>query len=198
MSGKEAQLRLRWIYDTQTHYITPSRGLRLIARSRYVFAAPEPPPSPLITATNDGLTQAEVHGSQFWSTRQKRDRVFLTGAGGTSFGTNPLVTDQFPLGLPMRLDGFGFGERRGDHFAVVTVGYLYALHHLPEFFGGGVFVGGWLENGSAFDAVDDARLETQVGVGLLVETFVGPALIGATAGVHGERRLSVGFGRIFP
>lgn len=198
MSGGETQLRLRWIYDTQTHYLAPSSGLRLIARSRYVIASADPPPFAAITTTNDGLVQAELHGSQFWSARQNRDRVFVTGAGGTSFDGDPLPPDQFPLGLPMRLDGFGFGERRGDHFAVLTVGYLYALHHLPEFFGGGVFLGGWLENGSAFETIDDATLETQLGVGLLVETFVGPALIAGTAGVHGERRLSVGFGRIFP
>jgi NTE family protein len=198
MSGAETQLRLRWTYDSQTHYLAPSSGLRLIARSRYVIAAADPPPLAAIRMTNDGLVQAELHGSLFWSARDKRDRVFVTGAGGTSFDGRPLPTDQFPLGLPMRLDGFGFGERRGDHFGVLTVGYLHAIHHLPEFFGGSVFLGGWLENGSAFDTLDEATLETQVGAGLLVETLIGPALVGATAGVHGERRLFVGFGRIFP
>jgi NTE family protein len=198
MSGPETQARLRWIHDTQTHHITPSGGLRLVGKARYVISSPDPAPFAGLTATNDGLVQAELLGSHFWSARQRRDRVFVTGGGGTSFDGNPLPTDEFQLGFPFRLDGFGVGERRGDHFAVLTVGYLYGVHQLPEFFGGGVFLGAWLENGSAFETTSDATYEMQVGVGMLVETFVGPALIGATAGIHGERRFYFGFGGIFP
>lgn len=197
-SGAETQLRVRGIYDSQTHYIAPARGLRVKGTARYVVSAPDPPATSAVTATNDGLIQAELAGSHFWSIRHQRDRIFLTGAGGTSFDGDPLPGDEFELGVPFRLEGYGVGERRGDHFAVLTVGYLHALHYLPEFFGGGVFAGAWLENGSAFDVVDEATLETQLGVGLIVETLIGPALVDGTVGVRGERRLYLGFGRIFP
>lgn len=198
MSGPDAQVGLRWIYDAQTHHIAPTSGLRLLTAVRSVLMSPDPPASSGISATNDGLVQADVQGSYFWSARGRRDRVFVTGGGGTSFGGHPLATDQFQLGLPFRLDGFSVGERRGAHFAALTGGYLYGLSRLPEFFGGDLFVGAWLENGAAFDALADATLETQLGAGMLVETLVGPALLGATIGAHGARRLYVGFGGIFP
>jgi hypothetical protein len=197
MSGTEAQLGLRGIYDSQTNYFTPSTGLRLVGRSRWLATAPHATIADT-SVSSEGLVQAELSGSNFWSTNGRRDRVFLLGAGGTSFDTHALAPEQFSLGLPFRLEGYAVGERRGDHFALITAGYLHGIHQLPAFFGGSVFVGGWIENGSAWGMFVDARLETQFGVGLLVDTFLGPALVGGTMGVRGERRAYLGFGGIFP
>jgi len=38
----------------------------------------------------------------------------------------------------------------------------------------------------------------QVGIGALVETLLGPALLGVTFGGHGTRQVHIGFGGIFP
>lgn len=197
MSGNETQLGLRGIYDTQTHYFTPSGGLRLVGRTRWIASAPHATIADT-SVSSEGLVQSELSGSHFWSTNGRRSRVFLLGAAGTSFDTHGLAFEQFSLGLPFRLEGYAVGERRGDHYGLLTAGYLHGIHRLPDFFGGGVFLGGWIENGSAWSDFDDARLETQFGVGLLVETFLGPALVGGTIGVRGERRAYLGFGGIFP
>jgi hypothetical protein len=139
-----------------------------------------------------------VHGSRFWGTRDDRDRIFVTGGAGTSFGGHPLATDQFELGLPLRLDGFSLAERRGDHYGVLSGGYLRGVSRLPKLLGDALFIGSWLEMGSAFDTHSSTVLEAQIGVGMLVETLVGPAFVGATVGAHGARRINVGFGKIFP
>jgi NTE family protein len=198
VAGFASMARIKWVYDGQTHYFLPRSGARLLTGLRYVFASPDPPASSGITRSNDHLVQADVRGSRFWDARHERDRVFISGAAATSFSGQPLATAQFEAGRPLILDGYGLGERRGDHLAALSGGYLYQLSHLPDFFGGGVYAGTWLELGSAFDAIHSARLEVQFGGGLMIETLVGPAILAGAMGVHGERRVYLGFGGILP
>ena len=158
--------------------------------------APNPNLPVNIIRSNDGLIQADIQGSSFWSWHEKARRIFIVGAGGSSFGTLPLPTAQFTLGAPFQLDAFSVGERRGDNYAVVTAGYLHMVSRLPDFLGGPVIVGAWSENGSAFDKFSDAAFETQLGFGAVTETFVGPAFVGYSIG-RGARRFFVSFGRVF-
>jgi NTE family protein len=68
---------------------------------------------------------------------------------------------------------------------------------LPDFMGGPVFAGGWLENGDAFDAWEHARWRTNGGVGLIMDTLVGPVLIAGSWGFDGRWRTYLGVGRVF-
>ena len=79
------------------------------------------------------MTQLEGGLSKFW-TPKRRNRLFIVASGGTSFKGHPI--SQFQLGYPFRLDAFGVGERRGDHYAVLTTGAAHALGRLPDFLGG--------------------------------------------------------------
>ena len=198
LSGSESLTRLRWIYDTQNDVLAPSTGSRLIGTIRYVFQGPELPPEFTTGRSNDSLGQMEIEGSRFWSIREERDRLFVTGGAGASFHGHPFATDQFPLGQPMRLGAFDPGEVRGDHYMALTGGYLRGLGRLPDFLGGPVFLGGWLENGAAYNSISDAELRTHLGFGVLVDTLLGPAVLGATFGFDGQRRYYVGLGRIWP
>ena len=97
----------------------------------------------------------------------------------------------------MRLGAYDLGEFRGDHYAVVTAGYLRGIGRLPDFLGGPIFAGGWLENGSAFDDFKDATLRTNGGVGLILDTLIGPMLVGSSFGFDGDWRYYLAIGRIF-
>jgi NTE family protein len=196
LDGLETQVRLRGTYDTQNSPVVPSSGIRVVGIGRYVIAAPELPASFPTSRTDDGLTQAEIGASNFWSWRERRERVFVVAQGGSSFGGEPLPAAQFVAGLPLRLDAFEVGERRGDNFATLSVGYLHAVGRLPDFLGGSLFVGTWLENGTIFDSGTNAKLITQMGLGGVVETLVGPALVGYSFG--GASRFYVAFGRLWP
>lgn len=168
----------------------------MVATSRYIMNAPDPE-LPINTArSNDGLIQGELEGSSFWSWREKTHRIFVVGAGGSSFGKSPLPTAQFMLGAPFKLDAFSVGERRGDNYGVVTAGYLHTVSRMPDFLGGPVVVGAWSENGSAFDKFSDASFESQIGIGAVSETLVGPAFVGYSFGRR-ARRFFVSFGRVF-
>ena len=108
------------------------------------------------------LTQLSAVANRFWSVGP-RNRVFVYGGAGTSFDDAPLPTNQFALGAPFRLGAYSLGELRGPHYYVATGGYLRQVGRLPDFMGGPVFAGGWLENGDAFDEWSQAGWRTNGG-----------------------------------
>jgi hypothetical protein len=101
------------------------------------------------------------------------------------------------VGYPFTLDAFSVGERRGDHFEVVTAGALRRVGRLPDFLGGSIFAGLWLENGAAFDDVDRIHVNTHTGFGVVMDTLIGPVIAGAGVGLNGGWRSFVGVGRVF-
>ena len=189
--GAEALVRLNWAYDGQDSPVVPSRGTYTTVTLQHYLESPRVPE---IERTDDGVTQAEVNVSSFWSLN-RRNRVFVVGSGGTSFDGKPI--SRFVLGLPFRLDAFSVGEVTGDHMAAFTVGYLRQLGRLPDFIGGGVHAGTWLENGAAFDSDEDADINTHLGVGLVMDTLLGPVVVGAGFGVDGGWRTFFGIGSVF-
>jgi hypothetical protein len=63
--------------------------------------------------------------------------------------------------------------------------------------GGPIFAGGWIENGSAFDDIDQARLRTNGSVGAVLDTLIGPMIVGGSVSVDGNWRYYVAVGRLF-
>jgi len=193
LSGGEVRAQLRWAFDTQDSAMVPSRGTRAVATLSQTFDSPSVPDA---ERTNRDLTQAEFNVSTFRSFGS-RYRAFAVAAAGTSFDDTPLPTRQFTLGYPYLLDAYSVGERRGDHYAVLTLGGLRRIGRLPDFLGGPMFAGLWMENGTAFNSDQNADLKTQFGFGITLDTLVGPILVGASVGVDGEWRTLFGIGRVF-
>jgi NTE family protein len=195
LHGLETRGRIAWRFDGQDSPAVPSRGARALARVDHIFSSPDVPPTFATNRSNDDVTQVEVGGSVFWPVR-RRDRVFLAGGLGATRG-HPLANEQFQLGAPLRLGAYDLGELRGDNYGVLTAGYLRAVGRLPDFMGGPIFAGGWLENGSAFDAIDAAKLRTNVSLGVLGDTLIGPVLVGGSLDFRGAWRYYIAVGRIF-
>lgn len=193
LAGLETQFQARWLFDSQDSPAVPSRGTRAAVALAHVFRAPEAAGVP---RSNDRLTQMEGGASSFWSLN-RRNRFFIVAAGGTSFHDEPLPTSQFTVGYPFRLDAFTVGERRGNHYGVVTAGLLRQYGRLPDFLGGPIFAGVWFENGAVFDRTSDIDFNTQAGLGVMMDTLVGPVLLGTGIGFDGGWRTFVGVGRVF-
>ncbi len=49
---------------------------------------------------------------------------------------------------------------------------------LPDILGGNVYLGGWLEQGSAFDRWEDADYRASLSAGVMAETLFGPVFLG--------------------
>jgi NTE family protein len=195
LNGQETRAHLAWRYDGQDSPVVPSHGARGMAIIDYILDSPDLPPEFASGRSNDDVTRFEAAGSSFWSP-SRRDRLFVVGGAGTASGS-PLPTEQFQLGAPFRLGAYGIGEFRGDSYAVLTAGYLRAVGRLPDFLGGSIFAGGWLENGSAFDDIGDATLRTNVSLGVVADTLIGPVMLGSSFGFDGAFRYYIAIGRLF-
>ena len=196
LKGKETAADLTWRYNGQDSPIIPSRGVAAMSRVLYIFDGPDINPPLPTSRSSVNLTQLETKGSYFHTVRSD-NRLFATWGFGTSFDNSPLVLQQFQMGQPFRLGAYNLGELNGDHYYLGTVGYLHQLGRLPDFLGGPLYAGGWLENGDAFNEWNKASFRSQVGVGLVAETLLGSVLLGGTAGFDGRWAWYISVGRLF-
>ena len=196
VKGKETAADLTWRYNGQDSPAIPSRGVAATSRISYIFDGPDiDPPIPTARSSVD-LTQLDTQGTMFRPIRTD-NRIFAVWGFGTSFDAEPLVLNQFHLGQPFRLGAYDLGELKGDHYYLGTFGYLHQLGRLPDFLGGSIYAGGWLENGDAFNDWNDATFRTQAGVGLMADTLIGPVLVGGTVGFDGRWATYIAVGRLF-
>ena len=196
LRGKETGAELVWRLDTQDSPVVPAGGVRTEVRLSRVFDAPDLAVSGESLGFDVAATQLSATASHFWS-RGPRSRLFVYGGVGTSFDSNPLPTDEFALGTPFRLGAYSAGELRGAHYYVASGGYLRRVGRLPDFMGGPVFAGGWLENADAFDDWQNASWRTNGSVGIVMDTLVGPVMLAGSWGFDGRWRTYLGVGRIF-
>ena len=196
LKGKQTGAEMTWRMDTQDSPVIPSIGVNTQVQLRHIFNGPDVEVDGESFEFGNSLMQLSAVGNQFWSVGP-RNRVFLYGGIGSSFDDTPLPTDRFTLGLPFRLGAYSPGEISGAEYYVATAGYLRQVGRLPDFMGGPVFAGGWLENGDAFDEWSLARWRTNGGVGLVMDTLIGPVLVAGSWGFDGRWRTYLAVGRIF-
>ena len=199
LAGKETRGHLTWRVDTQDSATVPSRGTLGHATFSYVFDSPNvivDDAAFTTTRSSIGLPQLAGEANRFWRAGE-RTRLFVLGAAGTSFDHQPLLVDQFPLGTPMHLGAYSVGEIHGDHYVIATTGLLRELGRMPDFLGGPIFAGAWIENGDAFDDWNEATLRTHLSGGLILDTLVGPVILAGSAGFDGRLRTYIGVGRLF-
>jgi NTE family protein len=194
LRGSETGATLAWRLDTQDSQVIPSGGWHSQVQLSRVFNSPDVVIGEETFDVNTSLTQLSGVTNHFWSVGPSH-RVFVYGGLGTSFDDAPLPTDQFSLGTPFRLGAYDAGELRGNHYYVATAGYLRRVGRLPDFLGGPVFAGGWLENGDAFNNWEDAQWRTNGG--LVMDTIVGPVIVAGLWSFDGRWRTYLGVGRTF-
>jgi len=195
-SGKETTTHLTWRMNTQDRVIQATHGVAAEASFSYTLDGPD------ITATSVDVERSSVELPQLFGEANVfkplggKNKLFLLGGAGTSFSHHPLPFDQFLLGTPLHLSAYGVGEVRGDHYWIATAGVVREIGRMPDFLGGPVHVGVWLENGDAFNTWSDLSWRTHVSTGLIVDTLIGPVLLGGSAGFDGRWRTYVGIGRL--
>ena len=196
LRGKETVGDLAWRLDTQDSPVVPAGGVLSYVRLTHIFSGADLTVRGETLDVDTGLTQLSAVANRFWSIGPP-NRVFLYGGVGTSFDSAPLPTNQFLLGTPFRLGAYDTGELRGAHYYVATGGYLRRVGRLPDFMGGAVFGGGWLENGDAFDEWKRAGWKVNGGVGLVMDTIIGPVVLAGSWSFDGRWRTYLGVGRMF-
>jgi NTE family protein len=196
LRGRDTGAEFVWRMDTQDSPVVPSGGLRSEVRLSRVFKGPDVVGGDRTLSFDSSPTQLSAVANRFWSFGPP-NRVFAYGGVGTSFTSTPLPTDQFALGAPFRLGAYDAGELRGRHYYIATTGYLRRVARLPDFIGGPVFAGSWLENGDAFDNWEHAGWRVNSGFGLVMDTIIGPVVLASSWSFDGRWRTYVAIGRTF-
>jgi len=196
VEGRDAGAELTWRTDTQDSPVVPTGGLFSQVRLLHAFDAPDIRSGAQTFQTSASFTQLAANANAFW-TVGSAGRLFAFGGLGTTMQGDPPPTSAFSLGTAFRLGAYSAGELRGEHAWLGGGGYLRQLGRLPDFIGGPIFAGGWLENGDAFDDWSNVKWRTNTSVGVIMETLVGPVVIAGTYGFDGRWRTYFGIGRVF-
>jgi NTE family protein len=195
VDGSERYAHIDFILDSQTSPLVPTRGFRVQSTLRRYFAAPRAsgPIAGVIPDSPQSFVTGEVRMSWFSRTRHRADRLFVSAEAGSAFGAHPLVND-FSLGGPLRLGAFNNDQLRGDNYLLGVGGYLRGVGHLPEVLGGGIFLGTWIEAGSAFDVWKRQDWHSDGSAGVILETLLGPVFVGGSVGFTGGSRIYIALG----
>ena len=198
VDGSEQYAHLDFAVDTQTSPLVPTRGFRLRSTLRQYFEAPtaSSPLNDVEFQSPQSFTSGEVRTSWFRRLRRGGDRLFIIGEGGSSFGEDPLVND-FSLGGPLRLGSFNNDQLRGDNYLLFGGGYLRGVGRMPDVLGGSIFLGAWIEGGSAFDDWDNQDWKSDITGGAILETLLGPVFVGGSVGFQGGGRFYISLGPFF-
>jgi len=195
-TGSQAAMEATWRFDGQDSPVVPTGGTLSNVRLLYLFNRPDLHLGGVTSTSTEDVTQLSGTVTHFWSVGD-RNRLFLFGSAGTSFKGSVLRPNQFMLGGPLRLGAYRAGELFGEHYYVGTAGYLRQLGRLPDFLGGSIFAGAWLENGDAFDDAAQASWKSNATVSVIMDTLVGPVLFASSSGFDGGWKIYVGVGRLF-
>jgi len=193
VDGMQRYVEALATYDGQTGPIIPDRGVYLKANLRRFLEVPGVlTPERTVRADPDDLWSGQASMSWFHSIG-RRGRLFMRGSGGSSFGDTAVV-NAFVLGGPFDLGAFYEGQLRGSNYAVANLGYFHEVGRLAEGALGRLFVGTWLDEGTAFERLEKAAFHTNVSGGFVLESPIGPIFAGASVDVDGHYRVYFSLG----
>ena len=186
ISGRYGMVTSRYVYDGLDDPFIPRRGFYVLPLYRWYEKDPLSP---------EQYSQAEVRFSAFKPV-SRSGSVFVLGQGGNTFnGVQPRGLSQFTLGGAFHMGAYGPGELRGYRDWYAGGGYLHQLKELSPLVGGRVAVAGWYEvgrmYGSSYGTVQDFS------GGLIVNTIIGPILVGGSVGNNSRNAWYFRMGKIF-
>ena len=196
LRGSENGLQAVWRYDSQDSPQIPSHGLVSEVRMLRVLNGPDGLLDDETVPLDNKFWQLSGTANRFWRPGE-RHRLFVYGGLGTTFDEESDPIYKFTLGTPLRLAAYQPDELRGSNYYVATGGYLHRIGRLPDFLGGPIFTGAWLENGDTFEDFSDAKWRTNVSGGIVLDTLFGPATLATSAGFDGRWRVYISVGRLF-
>ncbi|MBZ5537030.1 MAG: patatin-like phospholipase family protein [Acidobacteriia bacterium] len=186
-SARTGASTLRFVMDRLDSPVIPRRGIGLEWRAQWVDAN---------LGARSGFPLSEATFQAFQPISDPAS-IYLLAAGGTTFGHNQTGLPPFSLGGPSRLAAYGINEFLTNQYFYFRAGYLHRLARLPPFLGNAIHISGLYEVGKAYNLSNVTGLPNDGAVGLVVETVLGPAFVGASVGDSAHRKWFFQLGKIF-
>ena len=182
--GNIEATRFKWTYSSADGRMLDNEGLLSQIIFTHYYSGPE----------LDSFNQGEAKIS-WTSPIGKEDMLITLLEAGTSFNHASPVLQQFCLGGPLRLGTYYTDQLRGSNYLLANVGFLKFWRKLPMV--GKVYIGAWLERGGVFEDWSEPELETDLTIGLLGRTVLGPVFIGGSYGNGENPFFNIVIGKIF-
>jgi NTE family protein len=187
VSGEVGAARFRFITDHRDDPIIPRRGYLSELTFHWVNMSPGAPTAfPTLDAKTEFFKKVSPPGS-----------VFLIAQGGSTIGYERTGIPQYFLGGTGGLLAYGQNEVRGNQYFFARAGYLHKLVALPPFVGRALYAITFYEVGKMYNAPGVSRLPTDGVAGFIVQTALGPVLIGGSVGDTGHANWFFAMGRVF-
>lgn len=103
----------------------------------------------------------------------------------------------FSLGSPERLAAYGVNEFLTNQYVYGRVGYLHRIGNLRPFLGNGIYLNGQVEAAKPYGLPSVTGVPGDIAAGVIMETVVGPILVGGSAGESGHHKWFFQLGRVF-
>ena len=144
-------------------------------------------------SSNIPSTELEVLGFKPVSNRSS---LLLGASAGTNFGVGTTAVPLFNLGGASKLAAYGRTELLSNKYALGRVGYLHRLGAASELFSMKTYLFGLYAAGRQFDQ-PFVTYPQNLTAGILLETVVGPVLLGGSYGDRGHQKFLFQLGHIF-
>jgi NTE family protein len=187
VSGRTGKSRIRYAMDRLDNPVIPRRGAALLADAGWLDANP---------GAKNGFPSAEMTFQAFQPV-SGRASLYIIGAGGSTFGYERTGLPQFSLGGPGRLAAYGISEFLTNQYIYGRIGYLRRLREMPAFLGKGMYLDGHFEVAKPHGLVAAPGVPGDVAAGVIMDTILGPILVGGSVGESGHRKWFFQLGRVF-
>src|SRR3984893_11432304 len=187
VDGRTGAARMRYLMDHTDDPVIPRRGIRVEVNFRWFDATP-------------GATSAfPVSDSKldFFQPVSRVASFFVSGEGGTTFGSRNTGVPQFFLGGASRLSAYGVNELYGNQYYLFRGGDMHEIASLPPFVGKKVYALGSYEAGKMYGAVNESKFPNDFAAGVLAETALGPFFVGGSVGDSSHHKWFFQLGRVF-
>jgi len=189
-SGRTGVTRLRYDLDRLDQPIIPHSGVALQGAGEWVDAnLAAPKPFPLAEASVTGFYPLNVRAS-----------IFGNASGGTTFGHEQTGLPPFTLGGPFRLAAYGINEFLVNQYFYFRLGYLRRIATLPPFLGTGIYALAAYEVAKPYAVPGlptPPSLPNDGEAGVVIQTALGPILLGGSVGQGGNGKWFFQLGKLF-
>ena len=130
-----------------------------------------------------------------------KEHTLVAGVdGGTSFGSDLPIYDQFRLGGINSIAGLNTDQLRGNYAVAVHLGYRYRFARMSPSLGDGIYLLSQVDAGNAWLNADDVSandMDVGVSAGLGADTVMGPFAAGVAKATGGQNMIFMALGTIF-
>jgi NTE family protein len=186
VSGRTGISRLRYAMDRLDNPVIPRSGTALLIEGGWSDAYP---------GAEQAFPSAGMTFQAFYPVSGPAS-LYFTAAGGTTFG-HKAGLPLYSLGGPSRLAAYGLNEFLINQYFYFRAGYLHRIGEMPSFLGSGLFLDVHYEVARPYGELNGPTLPNDGVVGLIINTIVGPVLVGGSMGTQGRAKWFFQLGRVF-